>query len=27
LNAKYGMKADELALKVEQERQRQYFGG
>jgi len=27
LQAKYGMKADELALKVEQERQRQYFGG
>ena len=27
LQAKYGMKADELALKVEQDRQRQYFGG
>lgn len=27
LQAKYGMKADELALKAEQERQRQYFGG
>ena len=27
LQAKYGMKANELALKAEQERQRQYFGG
>ena len=27
LQAKYGMKADELALKAEQDRQRQYFGG
>jgi hypothetical protein len=27
LLAKYGMKADELALKAEQERQRNYFGG
>ena len=27
LQAKYGMKANELALKAEQDRQRQYFGG